>query len=125
MANQNWFYKQKVTVANQSSCMVRIRLVDQSKLRLDTCVSFRFLPGLSKQPKLSWLSLAGNQLSSLDTGILEKLPLLRYLSVQNNEITHLRGLQVSVFYNFVPFSEDFKLTFTCYYMDWKLQNSRM
>lgn len=70
-------------------------LVDQSNLMLHIFL-FSFLSGLSKQSKLSWLSLAGNQLSSLDTGILEKLPLLRYLSVENNEITHLRGLQVSI-----------------------------
>lgn len=81
-------------------------LVDQSKLILYVFL-FRFLSGLSKQSKLSWLSLASNQLSSLDTGILEKLPLLRYLSVENNEIGHLGGLQVSMFYNSVPFSLGF------------------
>lgn len=49
--------------------------------------------GLSKQTKLKWLSLAGNNLASLDTGVLEKMPELRYLSVENNAITYLRGLQ--------------------------------
>ncbi|CAH3150734.1 unnamed protein product [Pocillopora meandrina] len=49
--------------------------------------------GLSKQSMLTWLSLAGNQLTTLDTGMLEKLPRLRYLSVENNAISHLRGLQ--------------------------------
>jgi len=33
--------------------------------------------------------------------------------VENNEIIHLRGLQVPVFYNFVPLSKDFKAKFTC------------
>ena len=33
--------------------------------------------------------------------------------MENNEISHLRGLQVSVFCNFVPFSKDFKVIFTC------------
>ena len=56
-----------------------------------------FDSGLSKQTKLTWLSLAGNNLTSLDTGVLEKLPQLRYLSVENNAITYLRGLQVTLF----------------------------
>ena len=51
--------------------------------------------GLSKLSKLVWLSLAGNNLTNLDTGVLEKLPQLRFLSVENNAITYLRGLQVS------------------------------
>lgn len=66
-------------------------ILDQSYLMLDI-----FLLGLSKQSKLTWLSLAGNQLSSLDTAVLDKLTQLRYLSVENNVITHLRGLQVSL-----------------------------
>ena len=53
------------------------------------------ISGLSKQSKLTWLSLAGNNLTTLDTGVLEKMPQLRYLSVENNAITYLRGLQVS------------------------------
>ena len=57
---------------------------------------FGFLSGLSKQSMLTWLSLAGNQLTTLDTGMLEKLPRLRYLSVENNAISHLRGLQVFI-----------------------------
>lgn len=51
--------------------------------------------GLGKLSKLAWLSLAGNNLTTLDTGVLEKLPQLRFLSVENNAITYLRGLQVS------------------------------
>lgn len=111
LTNQSWFYKQKA--ANHSLCEVHIPLVDQSKLMLDLFL-FRSLSGLSKQSKLSWLSLAGNQLSSLDAGILEKLPLLRYLSVENNEISHLRGLQVPVFIILFHFPRILiKAIFTC------------
>lgn len=86
-------------VTNQSSFFKSIRLANQSNLTLD--LSFWFVLGLTKQSNLTWLSLAGNQLSSLDTGILEKLPQLRYLSVENNVITHLRGLQVSALLSFL------------------------
>ncbi|XP_068737471.1 leucine-rich repeat-containing protein 9-like isoform X3 [Montipora capricornis] len=51
--------------------------------------------GLSKLFKLQWLNLSGNNLTTLDTGVLEKLSDLRYLSVENNFITNLRGLQNS------------------------------
>lgn len=62
-----------------------------------------YLAGLSKLSKLTWLSLAGNNLTTLDTGVLEKLPQLRYLSVENNAITYLRGLQVFGFFNLFLF----------------------
>lgn len=63
----------------------------------DQCFCAAFFSGLSKQTKLTWLSLGGNNLTSLDTGVLEKLPHLRYLSVENNAITDLCGLQVTLF----------------------------
>lgn len=55
---------------------------------------FLCVTGLGKLFKLQWLSLSGNNLATLDTGVLEKLSDLKYLSVENNCITHLRGLQV-------------------------------
>ena len=64
---------------------------------MTSAFALSFDSGLSKQTKLTWLSLAGNNLTSLDTGVLEKLPQLRYLSVENNAITYLRGLQVTLF----------------------------
>lgn len=53
-----------------------------------------YVTGLGKLSKLQWLSLSGNNLATLDTGVLEKLSDLKYLSVENNCITYLRGLQV-------------------------------
>ena len=55
---------------------------------------FPYVTGLSKLFKLQWLSLSGNNLATLDTGVLEKLSDLKYLSVENNCLKYLRGLQV-------------------------------
>lgn len=49
--------------------------------------------GLSKLKRLNKLSLNGNQLSSLDSSVLEQLPGLCFLSVENNCIPSLRGIQ--------------------------------
>ncbi|XP_053191128.1 leucine-rich repeat-containing protein 9 [Scomber japonicus] len=50
------------------------------------------LNGLSNLHCLNKLSLDGNQLSSLDTSVLEQLPNLFFLSVENNCITSLYGI---------------------------------
>ena len=50
--------------------------------------------GLQKQCQLRWLNLSNNNLSLLDVGILEKLAALQYLSVENNSISSLCGLEV-------------------------------
>jgi len=71
------------------------------------------ISGLSKQSKLTWLSLAGNSLTTLDTGVLEKLPLLRYLSVENNAIAYLRGLQVSCLFFCMSVGCKATVTVTC------------
>ena len=81
--------------SDQSELMFQVNTFSKPIKSHIASISFWFVSGLSKQSNLTWLSLAGNQLSSLDTGILEKLPQLRYLSVENNVITYLRGLQVS------------------------------
>uniref|UniRef100_A0A8C4XE44 Leucine rich repeat containing 9 n=1 Tax=Erpetoichthys calabaricus TaxID=27687 RepID=A0A8C4XE44_ERPCA len=61
------------------------------ELSLDgNCVSK--LEGLLKLTKLTRLSLNSNRLTSLDTGVLEKLPHLHCLSVENNHISSLQGL---------------------------------
>ncbi|XP_048590343.1 leucine-rich repeat-containing protein 9 isoform X2 [Nematostella vectensis] len=52
--------------------------------------------GLVRNPKLKWLNLSSNNLTILDTGMLERLPELRYLSLENNNITCLKGLQHAV-----------------------------
>ncbi|XP_039597283.1 leucine-rich repeat-containing protein 9 [Polypterus senegalus] len=61
------------------------------ELSLDgNCISK--LEGLLKLTKLTRLSLNNNRLTSLDTGVLEKLPHLHCLSVENNHISSLQGL---------------------------------
>lgn len=52
-----------------------------------------FFPGLSKLHCLKKLSVDGNQLSSLDTSVLDQLPNLDFLSAENNCITSLHGIQ--------------------------------
>ncbi|KAK3738851.1 hypothetical protein QZH41_015070 [Actinostola sp. cb2023] len=49
--------------------------------------------GLSRNSKLQWLNIRHNNLSNLDTGMLERLPELCHLSIENNCIRSLRGLQ--------------------------------
>lgn len=49
--------------------------------------------GLSKLHCLNKLSLDGNQLSSLDASVLDQLPNLSFLSVENNCISSLHGIQ--------------------------------
>lgn len=49
--------------------------------------------GLSKLHCLNKLSLDGNQLSSLDALVLDQLPNLSFLSVENNCISSLHGIQ--------------------------------
>ena len=57
----------------------------------DNCISR--LDGLGKLTRLRRLSLAHNQLTSLDTGTLAFLPHLIYLAVDDNHLTSLAGLQ--------------------------------
>ena len=49
--------------------------------------------GVSKLQCLTRLSLNGNQLSSLDGSVLDRLPNLHFLSVENNLIGSLSGMQ--------------------------------
>lgn len=49
--------------------------------------------GLSKLQRLNKLSLNGNRLSSLDDSALDQLPQLVFLSVENNRIASLHGIQ--------------------------------
>ncbi|XP_062326280.1 leucine-rich repeat-containing protein 9 [Osmerus eperlanus] len=51
------------------------------------------LEGVSKLHCLTRLSLNGNQLSSLDGSVLDRLPNLHFLSVENNLIGSLSGMQ--------------------------------
>ncbi|XP_059209989.1 leucine-rich repeat-containing protein 9 isoform X3 [Centropristis striata] len=50
------------------------------------------LSGLSKLHCLNKLSIDGNQLSSLDASVLDQLPNLSFLSVENNCISSLHGI---------------------------------
>lgn len=95
MANQRSRYL-KVSVGQSMVVFYTETLYQPIAARVTEINFFGFLSGLSKQSMLTWLSLAGNQLTTLDTGMLEKLPRLRYLSVENNAISHLRGLQVFI-----------------------------
>lgn len=49
--------------------------------------------GLSKLQCLNKLSLNGNHLSSLDYSVLDQMPQLCFLSVENNCVTSLHGIQ--------------------------------
>lgn len=58
------------------------------------CTSLHFhSPGLSKLHCLKKLSLDENQLSSLDALVLDQLPNLSFLFVENNSISSLHGIQ--------------------------------
>lgn len=49
--------------------------------------------GLSKLHCLNKLSLDGNQLTALDASVLRHLSKLSFLSVENNSISSLHGIQ--------------------------------
>ncbi|XP_056914426.1 leucine-rich repeat-containing protein 9 isoform X2 [Takifugu flavidus] len=51
------------------------------------------LSGLSKLQRLKKLSLNGNQLTSLDSSVLDQLPQLCFLSVEDNSIASLHGIR--------------------------------
>ena len=68
--------------------------VSDTLMRSQFLCYFLYFSGLGKLFKLQWLSLSGNNIATLDTGVLEKLSDLKYLSVESNCITYLRGLQV-------------------------------
>ncbi|KAL0969049.1 hypothetical protein UPYG_G00222010 [Umbra pygmaea] len=51
------------------------------------------LDGISKLPQLTKLSMNGNKLSCLDGTVLDRLPNLHFLSVENNRIGSLCGIQ--------------------------------
>lgn len=57
----------------------------------NNCISR--LEGLDKLTHLSRLSLAHNQLTTIDTGVLANLPQLLYLALDNNRLAYLSGLQ--------------------------------
>uniref|UniRef100_A0A3B4XI37 Leucine rich repeat containing 9 n=1 Tax=Seriola lalandi dorsalis TaxID=1841481 RepID=A0A3B4XI37_SERLL len=76
---------------------------DISKVEgLDSCLKLEELSlnnnsistlSLSKLHCLNKLSVDGNQLSSLDASVLDQLPNLSFLSVENNRISSLHGIQ--------------------------------
>lgn len=49
--------------------------------------------GFSKLQRLKKLSLNGNQLTSLDSSVLDQLPQLCFLSVEDNSIASLHGIR--------------------------------
>ena len=60
---------------------------------LALCLSLlSFSSGLSKLHCLKKLSVDGNQLSTLDASVLDQLPNLSFLSVENNRISSLHGI---------------------------------
>lgn len=72
------------------SCTVKLH----HSLKSYDCISALFVSsGLSKLQRLNKLSLNGNQLSSLDYSVLDQLPELCFLSVENNCIASLHGIQ--------------------------------
>ncbi|KAJ8411732.1 hypothetical protein AAFF_G00153700 [Aldrovandia affinis] len=50
------------------------------------------MDGISKLHRLTRLSMNGNHLTGLDGGVLERLPNLHFLSLENNKISSLHGI---------------------------------
>ena len=51
--------------------------------------------GVGKLSQLTSLDLGDNCISSIDTGMLEKLPNLRYFNIESNQLTSFQGIQVT------------------------------
>lgn len=80
------------TLSGESGCQTDRKL--HHSLKSSECMSAPVVSsGLSKLQRLKKLSLNGNQLTSLDSSVLDQLPQLCFLSVEDNSIASLHGIR--------------------------------
>lgn len=68
-------------------------LYPETTAHLPVSIFLSVSSGLSNLHCLNKLSLDGNQISGLDASVLDQLPNLSFLSVENNCISSLQGIQ--------------------------------